>query len=192
MTCGRIHYVCSKGGGVNNQRKRELFQSFYHARFKNKNKENDMMNNELKTISDLREAVTAIKPGNNKGKRKLVLEFLGVKFDENDNDILVEVNGHSLKKLNVKIDGWGLIRRNGESLVKVHAGQRGGEQETDGKYVLMLYDERKSTQCFYFADIETFNKNIENSKKDIAYNDDKIQKLKKALEGILTGRISNE
>ena len=149
------------------------------------------MQDGLETIKQLREAVTGCGIGRDIKKRKLILEFLGVKFGENDDFILVEVNGSSLKKL--KIDKNGLISRNEESLVKVHAGERNGKQETNIKYVLMLYDKDKSTPCFYFADIETFNNNIKPSKKNIAYNDDKIEELKEKLKEILVGiGMSNE
>ncbi|MDD6400441.1 MAG: AAA family ATPase [Lachnospiraceae bacterium] len=132
-------------------------------------------------LNELREEVTGEK--DKEKKRKIILEYLGVKFSPDKDDKIIEVNGRKIINSDVEINRNGLIKRDGKPLIKVHAGQmQNGIETAECDYVLTLKDDEG--KYIYFASLTEYNNNIIYNKGSIAYDDNKLDELKNKLGGI--------
>ena len=125
-------------------------------------------------------------------KRKLLLQYLGFKFqNEDDTENIVGLNGIACE---CKIDKEGMLSTNARE-IKVRAGEPGGKEDLLPKHYIVLYDDpelkvKKEKRCIYFRKFneeKSWNKEL---KKEMwsqgdAYTDDRIEDLKEKLKEII-------
>lgn len=134
---------------------------------------------ELQGLRRLRREVT--EESNDPEKRKLLLRYLGFKF--NNEGKIIELNGN---KIDGTINQYGDMTINDKISIKVHAGEPLNLDNKEQQYYIILCDESNISQnsppCIYFG---TEKEKLEGFRNHDSYTDNRIEDLKDKLKEII-------
>ena len=159
---------------------------------------------EITDLRKLREKVKELdetadrKPVKDCKKRKLLLQYLGFEFqNEDDTENIVKLNGVACE---CKIDKEGMLSTNARE-IKVCGGEPGKNKELSPIHYIVLYDDselkvKKENRCIYFRKFNEKKSWTKELKKEMwlqgdAYTDDRIEELKEKLKEIIMGNRSD-